>query len=187
MDHFAAERHRGGIGRDPPVLRGAAVVLAVRIWARRLSSCRVVCLVETHTAEQIAAAGTSSAADLALLAGEFTRASEPRLLWVPSKFNRADGPSRPRAPATDVGQKGFVAHRHLSANLVEMGAMFGGRGVSPTQRLALDLEAVSPSVSRRFLTAALRAEGFPPGFGQVVEALSADNELLWQGPVARGP
>lgn len=51
--------------------------------------------------------------------------------------------------------------------------------------LLLDLAVAFPSVSRRFLVAALRAEGFSPGVILLIEALYEDNELIWQCPPVR--
>lgn len=53
-------------------------------------------------------------------------------------------------------QRGFIAHRDLTANIVEMDAY-----------------------------ARLFAEGFPDGFVAVVEALYTENHLLWQRPPVR--
>lgn len=105
------------------------------------------------------------------------------------------GPATAQSIKKTVSAQADAAQRRdLIANSVEMDAYSrilaaaAKAGVAPTLLLLLlllDLEAAFPSVSQRFLVASLRAEGFPPGLMQVVEALYADNELLWQGRPVR--
>lgn len=130
----------------------AAVLLVILVWLHEFVSCRVVFLVGNHSAERIASSGTSSADDLAALSYEFWQVSarlsiEPRLVWVPSKLNRAYAPSRGlwiSTPARGVSHCGRVLvakHRPLPCDA--RSACMGGRDVG--RRLASEYGCIRPS------------------------------------------
>jgi hypothetical protein len=88
-------------------LETVTVLLAVTVWVRRLSGCRVVFFVDNTSSLGCLRKGSSTSADVHAIVTLFwdfvaKHHVEAHFRWVPSKLNLSDRPSRGKAPIVGV-------------------------------------------------------------------------------------